>query len=364
MIIYIVLSLVFVVFTFLNLLFLPKLSKKASSKELVSILIPMRNEERNVEGVIDSLKGITYSPIEFIILNDGSTDQTLSRLTQRINKDTRFKVMNGKPLPDGWIGKVHACHQLSKEARGRYYFFLDADVRVSSTIIEKVLYQMKKHQSGLVTGFPRFPVKPFLGKMLVPFQHFLVYFHLPLMVANKSTAPSFTAAHGAFMFFDREAYKDCGGHESVNGSLVEDVHLARRVKSSGWKVSLINNTLDVSCNMYNTNEEVWNGFLKNVYIGIGRNPISVIVLSLFYFVFYVFPLPLFIYGIINEYWLYLLPLFAVWIQTWMVDVASKQSPIHFLFMPIASISFILIMWASMVKSIRKQGYVWKGRTYS
>ncbi|TYS91788.1 glycosyltransferase family 2 protein [Rossellomorea aquimaris] len=361
---YILITLIFVLVTFINLLFLPKLSSKLSSNDLVSVLVPMRNEERNVRGLIANIKKITHSHVEFIILDDGSTDRTKELLYQLTTGDSRFKVVNGKPLPKGWVGKVHACKELSKHAGGTYYLFLDADVRVSPSIIEKVLFQMKHYNAGLVTGFPQFPIPTLLSKMLVPFQHFLVYFHLPIGVANHTTNKAFTAAHGAFMFFKKEAYEDCGGHEAVKSSLLEDVHIARKVKEKGWKVTIVNNTYDVTCHMYDTNREVWEGFLKNIYIGLGRNPISVFLLSLFYFVFYILPLPLFLYGLMAGEGSYCVPLVAIWVQTLLIDITSNQSRWHFLIMPVASISFIIIMWASMLRGMKKQGYAWKGRTYS
>ncbi|WP_299737680.1 glycosyltransferase family 2 protein [uncultured Rossellomorea sp.] len=361
---FIFITFMFVLVTFINLLFLPKLSRKLSSNELVSVLVPMRNEERNVEGLIESIKKIAHSPVEFIILDDGSTDRTPELLFQLTKGDSRFKIINGKPLPKGWVGKVHACKELGQHARGTYYLFLDADVRVSPSIIEKVLFQMNQYNAGLVTGFPQFPIPTLLSKMLVPFQHFLVYFHLPIAVANHTTNKAFTAAHGAFMFFKKEAYEECGGHEAVKSSLLEDVHIAREVKEKGWKVTIVNNTYDVTCHMYDTNKEVWEGFLKNIYIGLGRTPISVFLLSLFYFVFYILPLPLFLYGLMAGEWSYCVPLVAIWVQTLMIDIASNQSRWHFLIMPIASISFIIIMWASMLRGMKKQGYAWKGRTYS
>ncbi|UII58625.1 glycosyltransferase family 2 protein (plasmid) [Cytobacillus spongiae] len=361
---YILITIVFVLITFINLCFLPRLSRKESSSELVSVLVPMRNEERNVRGLIGSLKKITYLPIEFIILDDGSTDRTSELLSEQINGDERFTVVNGKPLPKGWVGKVHACKELSEHAKGTYYLFLDADVRVSPSIIEKVLFQMNRYNAGLVTGFPQFPIPTLLSKLLVPFQHFLVYFHLPLAVANHTTKKAFTAAHGAFMFFKKEAYDECGGHEGVKSSLLEDVHIARRLKEKGRKVTIVNNTHDVTCHMYNSNKEVWSGFLKNIYIGLGRNPLSVAVLSLFYSIFYILPLPLAVYGLLSGDWRYLVPLLAIWLQTFMIDLVSNQAKWHFLVMPFAAICFIIIMWASMLRGLKKQGYVWKGRTYS
>ncbi len=361
--IYTAILIIFTILTVLNLAFLPRLKEASPSNAFVSLLIPMRNEERNVESLIQNLKRLTHQSLEIIILDDGSTDQTSELLKKSIGNDSFFKVIVGKPLPEGWVGKVHACHQLSQEAEGEYLFFLDADVRIAPDTIEKVLAKIERHRSGFVTGFPQFPVKPLLGKLLVPFQHFLVFFHLPLFMANYTKFPAFTAAHGAFMFFKREAYESIGGHQAVRSSLLEDVHITRLVKKKGWKATLVNNTEDAVCHMYDTNREVWEGFLKNIYIGLGQNPFLVGLASLFYFAFYFIPLPLFGYGIISLQWTYCLPLIVVWAQTFIVDRISNQSLHHFWLMPLASLALIAIMWASMVKRIRKQTYKWKGRSY-
>lgn len=362
-VLYIAILIIFLILTVLNLAFLPRLKAAPPSNSFVSLLIPMRNEERNVESLIRNLKCLTHRSLEVIILDDGSTDQTSELLRKSIGEDPFFKVIAGKPLPEGWVGKVHACHQLSVEAKGEYLFFLDADVRIAPDTIEKVLAEMDRRRSGLITGFPRFPVKPLLGKLLVPFQHFLVFFHLPLVMANYTTFPAFTAAHGAFMFFKRDAYESIGGHQAVRSSLLEDVHITRLVKKKGWKATLINNTEDAVCHMYDTNREVWEGFLKNIYIGLGQNPFMVGVSSLFYFAFYFLPLPLFGYGIISFQEIYCLPLIVVWAQTFIIDRTSNQSSHHFWLMPLASLALIAIMWASMLKRIRKQTYKWKGRSY-
>ncbi len=365
MIIYISLLLLFVLWTVLNLIFLPSLKKEEGEDcGLVSILVPMRNEENNVKNLIKSLKELHYSNSEFLILNDGSTDRTEKKLSEEINGDHRFRVYNGKELPEGWVGKVHACSQLSRYAKGDYFLFLDADVTVHSRIIEKCLYRVKKHKSGLITGFPRFPIHPFLGRLLVPLQHFFVYFHLPIAISNLTRWPAFTAAHGAFLFFKRSSYEAMGGHEKVKSSLVEDIQLAREMKKAGFNVTLVNNTETVICTMYETNKDVWEGFLKNIYIGLGRTPLAVMLLTSFYFCFYFIPLPLAIAGLVTGDWLMLLPLLFVFIQTFIIDKASHQSVFHFVLMPLSALALIILVWTSMIRSIRKKGYSWKGRTYS
>ncbi|WP_255249807.1 glycosyltransferase [Bacillus sp. FJAT-45066] len=364
-IVYIILSfLVFsLCFTIVNNFFLAKpnkLLKTDQNKPLISILIPMRNEERNVTNLIHYIKKLSYENYEVFLLDDRSTDNTRSLAIKAIDDDERFHLLDGVPLQEGWVGKVHACHQLSKQAKGKYLLFIDADVRLHPSSIEMTLPYFHSNNVKLVTGFPRFPVTSFLSKLLVPMQHFVVWTHLPAFIANLTIQPKATAAHGAFMMFEANGYTEIGGHSSVKNSLVEDVHIARKVKESGYFVKLINNTSFITCYMYDTNKEVWEGFLKNIYTGIGRSKIMVFFLSVYYTFVYILPFPI---AIFNEGWLYTVPILFIFLQKAFIDWQTLQKKWLFILMPFSAIAFIIIMHASMWRSILKQDYMWKGRAY-
>ncbi|KHF30411.1 4,4'-diaponeurosporenoate glycosyltransferase [Anoxybacillus sp. BCO1] len=170
----------FFIWTVVNSLFLVPLPKRSvfTDRPLVSVLVPLRNEERNVKRLVRSLKQLTYEPIEFLLLDDQSTDRTYEFLLQETKGDDRFTLLQGKALPDGWAGKVHACHQLAQQANGAYLFFIDADVELKPTVIEALLTVATTYHAKLVTGFPSFHPKslPLVGKWLVPLQHFLFSF--------------------------------------------------------------------------------------------------------------------------------------------------------------------------------------------
>lgn len=367
MIYYSALFIIIVIGTIINIFTMPRLASYRLNNNkvdpLISILVPMRNEERNVKSIIRSLKGLTYQPIEVIILDDQSTDQTRQLLEQEIQCDKRFSVIEGKPLEEGWVGKVHACHQLSKRASGDYYLFIDADVVLEKDTIQHVLALAKKKKAKLVTGFPRFPVKKRMESLLVPLQHVVVFSYLPIIIANGGKYPAATAAHGAFMFFEREAYESIGGHEAVKSSLVEDVHIARALKEKGEKVILANVTSHVNCYMYEKDDEVWNGFAKNVYTGLGRSLNKLVALMVFFIVYYVLPVPLFLYGIVSEQVLLLLPLLLLFLQRLLIDLAAKQKWYLFITMPISAITLLFLMNHSMKQSVQHKGYQWKGRHY-
>lgn len=366
MAVYIGIHLFFLAWIIANRLFLPALSKQTqlSAEPLVSVLIPMRNEERNVEILVKSLKNSSYTYAEFIILNDQSTDGTQAELERTIAGDARFTILQGAELPDGWVGKVHACHQLQQAASGDYLLFVDADVRFRPKAIEQSLALMQRKGAQLLTGFPAFDVAPFLSKLLVPMLHFVILFHLPLALANYTKFKAATAANGMWMMFERDSYQKIGGHAAVHDSLVEDVHIARQVKVHGFKVVLANITMSVKCRMYDTNAEVWEGFLKNSYAGIGRSPVLAAVLILFYSIFYILPPFLALYGLFSGFYWWILPYLLTVVQRWYVDMVTNQRWYLSFLMPLQAAAMLAVLIESMRKSLKKQPYSWKGRHYS
>ncbi|MBH0228942.1 glycosyltransferase [Halobacillus yeomjeoni] len=360
-----IITLVLNLWTIINSIFLIPLqpSKKWKGNHKVSLLVPLRNEESQVEGLIASLKKITYPNLEILLLDDHSEDDTYSMLLDRIQGDERFSVYKGKDLPEGWNGKVHACHQLSKLAEGDFYLFLDADARVAPSVIERSLATMIHQDAAMLSGFPHYPNNHFLSHMLVPLQHMVVQLHLPLMVANFTKKPMFTAACGIFIIVEKNAYEDIGGHESVKNSLVEDVHLARLFKENGYKMILVNITSSVLSYMYDRPEETWEGFKKNTYTGLGRSMVLVIFLSIFYAVVFLLPAGLLVAGLIEANWLLVLPyLLTVTFKMW-VDARTGHPLWLSLMIPVSVLLLIMMMISSMSVHIKGQRYQWKGRSY-
>ncbi|TCN11814.1 cellulose synthase/poly-beta-1,6-N-acetylglucosamine synthase-like glycosyltransferase [Bacillus sp. BK006] len=367
MIYYMLLFIFMLLLTIVNIQAMPKLKRyeldSKTPQPLISILIPMRNEERNVKRIISSIKGLTYSNLECVILDDQSTDQTRTQLLKEIHGDPRFTIIEGKELREGWVGKVHACHQLSQAANGDYLLFVDADVELKERTLEHTLATAQATKAALLTGFPRFPVKTWLEALVVPLQHVVVFSYLPVVVANRNKMSKASAAHGAFMFIKKEAYEAVGGHEAVKSSLVEDVHLAQLFKQKKHRVILANITSHVSCYMYETTEEVWNGFAKNIFVGLGRSAKAVWVLSVFFACYYVLPLPFFIAGIFTGNMLWILPFCIMLFQRFLIDRSAQQKGLLFCTMPASAIVLMLLMNHSMKRERKKQGYEWKGRHY-
>ncbi|MBM7097219.1 glycosyltransferase [Bacillus sp. H-16] len=356
-------------FTLLNTLSLPKIksiqpgSKQSTPWSSVNIYVPLRNEERNVPVLISNLKKLSYPELTIYLLDDGSTDKTGTLIEELTSGDTRFHLLNGGHLPEGWVGKVHACYQLSRHGNSEYALFMDADVTLAPMTIESMVMSFEPG-TGLITGFPRCPVKGILGHLLVPMQHFVVHFHLPVLLANLTVYPPATAAHGAFMMFRRESYDHIGGHRSVKDSLVEDVHISRELKKSGYRVKLANITSLVTCDMYNSDQEVWEGFSKNMFPGLGRSLLLVLLLTILYTAVYIVPLYWAVLGITGTLpAVYFIPFLLGVLQKAVVDFATGQKKWIALLMPASAFVTVILLWYSAYLGLFKKGFSWKGRVY-
>ncbi|QPC46595.1 hypothetical protein [Mangrovibacillus cuniculi] len=140
--------------------------------------------------------------------------------------------------------------------------------------------------------------------------------------------------------------------------------LARLFKVNGFKVTLVNVTSFVECFMYDTNKEVWEGFQKNIFIGVGKKVLPAILVVLYYLTIYLLPFFLIIPYIQTGYSPYLMPILLVFLTRLSIAMATRESMWNTILFPIASISFSLLMFSAIYKDKRQRGYTWKGRTYS
>lgn len=243
----------------------------------VSVLIPARNEERSIRAVIESClsqEGVR----EILILDDHSTDRTVEEVLRFT--DNRVRVIRGAALPEDWLGKNFACHQLAHEAKGAYLLFLDADVTLEPGAIRRAIGIQQRFNTSLTTLFPQQIAVSIAEKLAIPLVDFLVYLALPLPLVPRISISSLSAGNGQFLLFTREGYLRQGGHERVRGTVLEDIALSRNCKESGGRLVVSGGQGIVNCRMYQGHREVVRGFEKNVYVASGQHPfLLVLVLS-------------------------------------------------------------------------------------
>ncbi|MFN3763638.1 MAG: glycosyltransferase, partial [Anaerolineae bacterium] len=207
--------------------------------EWVSVLVPARNEARNIRRCLESLLAQDYPLMEVLVLDDGSTDETPEIVAEMARRDPRLRLIPGQPLPAGWMGKNFACHQLSQEARGEWLLFTDADTVHHPQTLSWALTAARENRADLVTLVPRAVTHTFGEQLLLPIIPFGVLGCFPLALGARLGIPALSMAIGTFLLFRREAYERIGGHAAVRGEIAEDVVLARRVRRHGGRVVLL-----------------------------------------------------------------------------------------------------------------------------
>lgn len=231
----------------------------------LSVLVPARNEERNIEDCVRSLIEQDYPDFEVLVLDDQSTDQTGEILSRLGQTTPRLRVLHGEPLPPGWMGKHWACDQLSRAAQGDLLLLTDADTHYQPGALRHLVAAQAREQADLLAVVPRERVVTPGEKLFVPFFLWAVLSFLPVSLAYRMQAPFLSFAVGQCMLFTRAAYRQSGGHAAVRDEVADDVALARRVKAAGLRWRLADGVEAVSCRMYTNWDEAVAGFSKNAF---------------------------------------------------------------------------------------------------
>ena len=342
-----------------NLIFSQPFHRQETSyNALVSVLIPARNEEKNIAVILSDLQQLQYKNLEIIVFNDQSEDKTAEIVKEFAKKDVRIKLINSTDLPAGWLGKNHACYSLAKIATGEYFLFIDADVRVYGKIISETVTFSENHKLGLLSIFPRQIMKSRGEWFTVPNMNYILLTLLPLILVRKTGFQSLAAANGQFMLFKAAIYNKLQPHEKMKSSKVEDIQIARYLKKNKIKTACVTSKYSIQCRMYSGFGDAVNGFSKNVTMFFGDSFIAAILFWLitslgFVVVIMQFPLPVIIF--------YLLAFILIRVA---VSAASSQNILkNILFIVPQQLTMGLFITKAIENKLRKR-LVWKGRSIS
>ncbi len=323
--------------------------------DLVSILIPARNEESNVSNLLNSLKEQDYNHIEVIVLDDDSEDNTFEIVSNFCEQDLRFKVLKGEKLKDGWLGKNFACHQLSLAAKGKYLLFLDADEVVENGLINNAIHRIKQGNLKLLSLFTNQIMLTFGERLVIPLMHYLLLNTLPLRMVRLAQNSALSAASGQFMMFEASSYHTHHWHAQVKDKIVEDIEIMKLVKTYQYPAEALLANGYIKCRMYTGYGEALNGFGKNLLAGFNYN-----IAGLLCYLLLIIVGPVFIAIYLN----YALLFFAVTLiilTRIMISLASGQNVVlNILLHPLQMLSLVVVAFISVKKHLAKKTD-WKGR---
>jgi chlorobactene glucosyltransferase len=238
---------------------------------LVSIIVPARNEERNIRDCVESLLAQDFPCIEVLVVDDGSTDTTpaiLRELSGTHPAADRLRVLRVESLPPGWVGKPHAMHTGATAARGEWLLFTDADTRHAPGALRAAVRHALARGDDLLSLGTQQDVPDVWGRVVMPFAYMGIALQYPVRLVNDPRSPV-AIANGQYLLIRRAFYDRVGGYAApeLRATVLDDRDLAQVVKRAGGRLELADGRELVRTRMYHTLREQWEGWSKNAYAG-------------------------------------------------------------------------------------------------
>jgi hypothetical protein len=242
----------------------------------VTVLLPARDEAHRIGPCLAGLLQQDHPALRVLILDDGSTDGTGALVRDAVAADSRFTVLDGGdgPVPPGWLGKPWACHRLADAALSapelpELLLYVDADVVLAPDAVRRIAGLMVESGLDLASPYPRQATGTWAERLVQPLLQWSWLTTLPLSLAEASPWPSLTAANGQVLALRPSAHARIGGYAAVRGDVLEDIGLARAVKSTGGRAGVTDGTDLATCRMYHGVTDLTDGYAKSLWAAFG-----------------------------------------------------------------------------------------------
>src|ERR1700678_467980 len=332
---------------------------------LVSIIVPARNEERDIEQSLTRLLALDYDNYEVIAVNDRSTDRTgeiMEAVAARPATRGRLRVIHHRELPAGWLGKTHAMWTATKQAKGDWLLFTDADVQFKPDSVRRALAYAVAEPADHMVVFPQMIMKrPGEFMMIAFFQTMFVFGHRPWKVADPKSKDHMGV--GAFNLIRRSTYEAVGTYKALRMEVLEDMKLGKVVKSAGF-----------------AQRNVFGGDLISIRWAHGARGV-VENLTKNFFAVLSFQWPRTVLAAFALAFLNLMPFLGVWLAhgwervPYGIALASMFSiymgmslrsgvpAYYFLLHPVSTVLFVYTLLRSMFHTLWYDGIIWRGTRY-
>jgi cellulose synthase/poly-beta-1,6-N-acetylglucosamine synthase-like glycosyltransferase len=243
----------------------------------LTVVIPAFNESLNIKRSLGSVFQ-SLPPCgnwHVVVVDDMSTDSTADmaqECAKQMDQLNRFTLIQAGPRPpdERWVGKNWACSKAMEQLKSSWVLFIDADVELRPTALRRALVQAIHERADLFSVAPRLVCTCLAEWMVQPIMASLLGLGFPIVEANDPSSDVAFAA-GPFMLFRRSAYDAIGGHRALAGEVVEDLALARTIKTSGFRLRYVLGLDAVDLQMYPNLSALWEGWTKNWFLGLDRN---------------------------------------------------------------------------------------------
>lgn len=335
----------------------------SQSKISVSVIVPARNEEGQIEKALRTILRSQHIQLQVIAVNDRSTDSTGELMEKVARDDSRLSVIHIEEDPVGWLGKNHAMHVASKQATGQLLLFTDGDVIYEPDAIATAAHFLRQQGLDHLCLLPRMIPGGIIENSVVAFfgLMFAVGVQMQLM---RTRVPFSYAGVGAFNLIDAGFYRRMGGHNPIAMDVLDDVMLGRMVKRNGG-------THDFYCapDMLSIRwqQSLWGivtGLEKNAFASAGYSLPLILLLTVLFFTVMIGP-----YIVIAVYPASLSAGFIGSVLIWhlaysIACVTSRGGWYLAPLFPVAASIMAFTYWRSTILTIKRGGVRWRDSFYS
>lgn len=334
----------------------------------VSILIPAKNEEKNIVRCVESLLDQDHKDVDIIVIDDRSTDATAELVMKITQKDKRVRLLKIDHCPDGWSGKNHALVEGAKLAKHDMLIFTDADTYHYPHCISTAVAYAVENKVDMLSINPHLVAGGVWENLIMPVAGGVLMLWFPMDLINSDSS-DISYANGQFILFDKKSYDVIGGHQLVKQELLEDLALAKNIKSGGLKLKVLWGPQLYQTRMYSNLKDMWNGWVRIFYHGFDKNIVKVILSISTLFLFAMVPYGLLIFSFLGMAGLLpktasLLLFFSMYVTLFSAYPVVKSNRFYTAFHLFGSFCVCLILLHTAINIIFKRKIVWRGMSYT
>jgi len=343
----------------------PEWNRTSSNNPRVSIIVPARNEEHDIEQTLRRLLALDYDNYEVIAVDDRSSDRTgeiITRLASSPEAQGILKAVNIEALPSGWVGKTHAMWTAGQQATGNWLLFTDADVQFKPDSVRRAIAYAEADRADHVVLLPRMIMNQPGEKMMTAFFHTLFVFgHRPWKVADPSARDHMGV--GAFNLIRRSVYEAIGTYQALRMEILDDMKLGKVVKNAGYAQRNVFGADLISIRWAKGALGMVNNLTKNFYAVMSfqwprtlASCVALVFLNVWPFV-----------GVLLAhgwarlaYAIALASMFSIYVG---ISKHADVPPYYFALHPVSTTLFVYTMLRSMILTLGRGGVDWRGTFY-
>ncbi len=229
----------------------PMAARPGALAVTVTVIIPARDEAARIRPCLEALAADPQVG-DVVVVDDESTDGTAA-----VARALGATVVEGQPLPAGWVGKPWALQQGLEAATGEWVVTLDADVVPRAGLVGALVDAIGDHGYDLVTAAPRFICSTLGEQVLHPALLATLVYRFGPVGHRRPVRPHRAMANGQCLVARRDWLVASGGFSAAAGHLTDDIALVRAFAAAGARVGFLDGTAVLEVDMHDGVADVW-----------------------------------------------------------------------------------------------------------